>query len=370
MRGVLVNLHGDDHRARRRVENRLFRADVLAHYERELFPAVIEETLGTHLAAGRAELVSLGHQLMMNLAALNTGVDRRERTREETERLYGQMMKFIEGATAVHSTKDPATLSEEVGLALSAFEAEFLQPSITSRTEAIAAWRAGRLQEDALPCDVLTVLLRAEDLQLERHTLVREIAFFLLSGAHTSATAFTRCIDNMLSWCEQHPEGAARARRDRAFVRRCAQETVRLSPSSPIAMRRALADLTLRSGRVVPAGSTVVIDLVGVNTDPAVFGDDAACFDPLRQLPEGVPPHGLSFGHGMHACIGQELALGALGPDDARLGLVSQAVQSMFLQKVRRDSANPPVRDSGTARPYWAAYPVLLDASGPEERYL
>ena len=42
---MLVNLHGDEHRSRRRLENRLFRGETFVHYERDLFPQVIEETL-------------------------------------------------------------------------------------------------------------------------------------------------------------------------------------------------------------------------------------------------------------------------------------------------------------------------------------
>jgi hypothetical protein len=57
MSDVLVNLHGDAHRNRRRLENRLFRRDTFMFYERELFPAIIAETLAPHLAAGRSELV-------------------------------------------------------------------------------------------------------------------------------------------------------------------------------------------------------------------------------------------------------------------------------------------------------------------------
>ena len=41
MADVLVNLHADDHRSRRRLENRLFRRETLVHYERDLFPSVI-----------------------------------------------------------------------------------------------------------------------------------------------------------------------------------------------------------------------------------------------------------------------------------------------------------------------------------------
>lgn len=76
MADVLINLHGAEHRNRRRQENRLFRRDTFWHYEQDLFPAIFEETLAPHLAAGRTELVRFGHQLMMNLAALTAGVDR------------------------------------------------------------------------------------------------------------------------------------------------------------------------------------------------------------------------------------------------------------------------------------------------------
>ena len=78
MGDVLVNLHGDEHRARRRLENRLFRRDTFFHYERDLFPEIIEKTVKPYIADGKAELVDFGHQMMMNLAALTAGVDRPE----------------------------------------------------------------------------------------------------------------------------------------------------------------------------------------------------------------------------------------------------------------------------------------------------
>ncbi|HLI16245.1 MAG TPA: cytochrome P450 [Acidimicrobiales bacterium] len=364
MAGVLVNLHGEEHRSRRRLENRLFRRDTLAHFERDLFPAVIDETLAPHVAAGRAELVSLGHQLMMNLAALNAGVDRQEGTAAETHRLYGYMMKFIEGATLAHATGDRARISDEIRAALDAFEAEFLAPSIARRAAALEQVARGELAEEALPRDVLTILLRHRDeLGLTPDTLAREIAFFLLAGAHTSATAFTRALHHLFEWAKRHPEDAEAVRSDRLFVQRCVHETVRLHPSSPIGARRALEDVVLQDGTVLPRGALVVIDLVAVNRDPAVYGPDAAEFNPRRPLADGVAPYGLSFGHGMHACIGQELAAGFVSEDtgaDHLYGLVTEAVMAAFERNVRPDPANPPVVDSRTARPYWASYPVLL----------
>ena len=366
MNGVLVNLHGDEHRSRRRLENRLFRRDVLEHYEHERFPPIIDATLAPHVAAGRSELVTLSHQLMMNLAAFNAGVDRPSGTAAETHRLYAQMMKFIEGATIAHSTRDRAVVNAEVAEAMGAFRQEFLEPSIERRRVALdAAARSG--DEQDLPKDVLTVLLRnVDDLHLPDDVVLREIAFFLLAGAHTSATAFTRSLDNIFRWIATHPEDEDRLRADRLFVQRCVHETVRLNPSSPVAQRWARADVARKDGSVIPEGAKVVVDLLTVNRDVSIFGDDAADFNPYRVIRrDDVGPFGLSFGHGMHHCIGQELAAGVLmGEGDEveghLFGLATIAVQAMIDRGARPDLADAPVVDTATSRPYWSRYPVVF----------
>src|SRR5581483_9134390 len=281
MGDVLVNLHGDEHRARRRLENRLFRRDIFTHYENDLFPAIIDQTLEPWVEAGAAELVTLSHEMMMNLAALISGVARPRRTTEESLHLYRYLMKFIEGATLAHSTRDRAEVSAEVLAALEAWDGEFLTPSIALRRAALDRLAAGTIGEGELPKDVLTVLLRNQDnLHLPHEVLRREIAFFLLAGAHTSATAFTRSIDRIFAWLAAHPEDSARVRADRMFVQRCVHETIRLNPSSPVGMRWAEAEIPLGDGRTARPGDKVVIDLMAVNRDPAVFGADGGEFNP------------------------------------------------------------------------------------------
>lgn len=161
-----------------------------------------------------------------------------------------------------------------------------------------------------------------------------------------------------------HPQRAADAA-DPLFVQRAVHETVRLNPSSPTGVRRALAPVTLRSGVEIPAGATVVIDLMAVNRDRELFGPAADRFDPDRVPPPGVAPFGLGFAAGMHVCIGQDLAAGVVagpGTDPHRhlFGLVAGAVMQMFAAGVRRDPDRPPERDAATARPYWGNCPVLL----------
>jgi cytochrome P450 len=359
MGDVLVNLHGEEHRNRRRLENRLFRRDTLERYEHELFPDVIGATLAPHAEAGHSETVKLGHEMMMNLAALTAGIDRPKGTPEETFHLYDYLMRFIEGATLAHYTGDIDAKRAEVARKLDEFDAEFLTPSIARRRAMIEAG-------EEPPADILTVLLQnREQLDLPHEVVLREVSFYLLAGAHTSATAFTRTLHRIFMWIADHPTDRERAQADPVFVQRCLHETIRLEPSSPVAMRWALEDVRLRTGTLIPQGAKAIIDLMAVNRDVDVFGADAAEFDPHRDLPDGVMPWGLSFGSGMHACIGSELAGGLVFADGedrtAHLhGLVPQAVVAMLQAGARPDPEQPAVMDTTTERPYWGSYPVLF----------
>jgi cytochrome P450 len=130
-------------------------------------------------------------------------------------------------------------------------------------------------------------------------------------------------------------------------------------------MRWAIEDLELRDGRRVSAGDKVVIDLMAANRDPAAFGAGADRFDPHRVPASGVAPWGLSFGLGMHACIGQELAAGTDAAvtregEEHLHGLVPVAVSAVLAAGARPDPGDPARLDPESARGYWAAYPVLL----------
>jgi cytochrome P450 len=57
-------------------------------------------------------------------------------------------------------------------------------------------------------------------------------------------------------------------------------------------------------GHPLRAGDVVIASLSGANRDPASAGTDAETFDPARAPSSGH----LAFGHGIHRCIGAELA--------------------------------------------------------------
>ncbi|MBT96030.1 MAG: cytochrome P450 [Acidimicrobiaceae bacterium] len=366
MEDVVVNLHGDEHRQRRRLENRLFRRDTFYEYERDMFPSIIQETVDPYLKDGKAELVDFGHQLMMNLAAVTAGVDRPLGTYEETSRLYDYLTTFIEGATLGHYIGDVETKRAEIEKKLEAFDKEFLEPGIAYRNELLKKFGRGEIPEEDLPRDVLQVLLRNQDkVPMTRESLRREIAFYLLAGAHTSATALTRVVHNIFKWLEDHPDDEEKAYNDKIFLQKATHETIRLQPSSPTAARWALEDIGLRSGIEIIKGDKVVIDLETVNRDKNSYGEDAEEFNPNRELESGITPWGLSFGQGMHACIGQDLAAGLVfdtnsTEDDHLFGLVPVAVQTLFLNGCKPDPSNPPEMDDSTTRPYFGKYPVLF----------
>jgi hypothetical protein len=142
-------------------------------------------------------------------------------------------------------------------------------------------------------------------------------------------------------------------------------ESLRLHPASPVSLRHALADVTLRSGTVIPAGSMVSISLLDANRDPAVFGERPDEFDPFRVLADGATPWGLSFGHGLHACLGQELAggvepapAGADALEQHLLGSIAVMAGIVLAAGAVPDPDDPPVLDTSTTRQVFSRYAV------------
>ena len=54
---VLVTLHGEEHRARRLLEMRIFKKDFFHYYEKQVLPAVVVRTLARVLPSGRTCLL-------------------------------------------------------------------------------------------------------------------------------------------------------------------------------------------------------------------------------------------------------------------------------------------------------------------------
>ena len=359
MADALITLHGAAHTRRRVVEFGVFERDYFRHYERDVFPRTMTPVIDAALATGRADLVELGYRITMNLTADFAGIDRPIGDAGETETLLGLVRTFSEGATLVHSTRNPADVNAEVAAAMTRFDDQFLQPSIARRQALVLA------DADTRPRDVLTTLLRhADKVDLTPDALRREIAFYLQAGAHSTANSVTHAIHEIFGWLVANETDPLDLVTDPLTLQRLVHESLRLHPASPVAWRKAMSDTTV-AGRSVARDERIVVHIQRANRDPAVFGTDAEEFVPGRSLPADVRPYGLTFGGGTHACLGRELDGGALPdggtrPNDHAFGIVTLVVRTLLAHGVAADPDRPPTPDANTARSNWGRYPVVF----------
>ncbi len=367
MDDTLISLHGKDHHKRRVTEFAVFGRGFFRYYERELFPPTLEQTLAPYLEAGRADLVEFGYRVTMNLTADFAGIDRPRQDVAETEQLLRMVKCFSEGATLVHSTRDHEEVRAEVRDALEEFDEVFLEPSRARRMAIVEAVEAGQRDEEDLPRDVITILLKnREKLALPDDVFRREVAFYLQAGAHSTANSTTHAMHEILTWCAENPGERERLESDITFLQRCVHESLRLHPASPVAWRRATCPAQLRTHGSLDEGDQVVIDLSAANRDPAVFGGDADRFNPNRKLEPATWPFGLTFGYGAHACMGRDLDGGVVPRDGApiekrQLGIVALLINELLQHGASWDPDNAPQPDTSTERNNWAKYPIVFD---------
>ena len=372
MERVLLTLHGDAHTCRRAIEWKLFRRDFARFYEREIYPNTLNQTLAPYLASGHLDLPEFGFRVNINLSADIAGIDRPEGSATETDALVAYTRKFSEGATLFHSTRNKDTVRDEVGAALDAFKQQFFEPSRARREQILQRIGTGDLSEDDAPRDILTVLLanRLEQ-DLDDDMILREVAFFMQAGSHSSANALTHTFHELYQWCLSHPEDRERLQTDDLFLQRCVHESLRLHPASPVAWRTAGEAFTLPDGTDLAEGESVVIDLMSANLETTLFGDDAAAFNPHREVAPRIPPFGLTFGIGIHTCFGRDIAGGLGNASEPRqsphIGTLSNLLKNLLSHNARPNSALHAELDDGTERPNWGTYPLLIGATAREE---
>ncbi|MYW97893.1 cytochrome P450 [Amycolatopsis rubida] len=143
--------------------------------------------------------------------------------------------------------------------------------------------------------DILSDLARDEDLSVEELT---GMAFLLLLAGHETTA-------NMLSLGAfallEHPAQLAELRTDPTLFANAVEELMRYLSVADIFYRYATEDVEL-GGETIPAGSTVVVSLLAANRDPDHF-ENPDTIDPHRKVRGQV-----AFGHGIHQCLGQQLA--------------------------------------------------------------
>lgn len=118
--------------------------------------------------------------------------------------------------------------------------------------------------------------------------------------------AGTETVGRLLGWAclllDEHPDQRAAVAADLGLVPRVVEEILRYEGPSPVQARLTTRPVTLH-GVTIPARSKVLLLTSSAGRDERKYGADAGRFDIHRE-----PEHHVSFGYGVHFCLGASLA--------------------------------------------------------------
>jgi cytochrome P450 len=280
--GMFVGMDPPRHRKLRTLVSQAFTPRTVAGLEPRI-RAITSDLLDAFAGASRVDLIgALAYPLPILVISDLLGIPAADR---------GLFEKWARVLFSGDQVSESATMAE--------IEAVLAQiaPTIREMNEYILAHiRHHRAHpDDSLTSKLVAVELDGE--RLENQEIVGFVALLLVAG-HITTTAL---VGNAAVLLDRHPEAADALRADPARLPPALEEVLRCLPPFNELGRRTTAEVTL-GGRVIPADSIIMANLASANRDPAQFTGPEA-FD-IGRSPN---PH-LSFGHGIHFCIGAPLA--------------------------------------------------------------
>jgi cytochrome P450 len=160
-------------------------------------------------------------------------------------------------------------------------------------------WRAEHPSDD-LMTELLNVEFEDETGTRRRLTRTEVLVYTSMIAAAGNETT-TRLIGWTGKILAEHPDQRRQVARDRTLVPKAIEEILRYEAPSPIQSRYVAKDVE-HYGRRVPEGSVMVLLNGSANRDERRFADGDR-FDIHREI-----GHHLSFGYGLHFCLGAALA--------------------------------------------------------------
>ena len=187
--------------------------------------------------------------------------------------------------------------------------ARLLEPTFTSRERAVAMEAGDALDEYFVPIirdrradpadDIVSALARAEEEgdALTEREMLNMLRLLLVAGNETT----TNLIGNGMLALLRNPDELQRLREDPGLIPGAVEELLRFDSPVQTDFRGALEDCEV-NGSPVRRGENIVLLIGSANRDPAVFEDP----DRL-DIGRSESSH-ISFGRGIHHCIGAPLA--------------------------------------------------------------
>ncbi|WP_165986390.1 cytochrome P450 [Streptomyces sp. YIM 98790] len=147
--------------------------------------------------------------------------------------------------------------------------------------------------------DLLTAMVGAHDRgELTMSELLALGLALLMAGYETTVAQIGLSVLFLLSEADGWPGLVRRPDRLPAV----AEELLRLTPSTPVSFSRVALETVPLGSVTVRAGEAVLVSLLHGNRDGGAFPD------PARLAPDGHDAMHLTFGHGLHRCVGAPLA--------------------------------------------------------------
>jgi cytochrome P450 len=149
--------------------------------------------------------------------------------------------------------------------------------------------------------DLITQLVQAEEAgdKLTNEELTANIILLFGAGHETTVNL----IGNGLLALHRNPDQLALLKAHPELISNAIEEFLRYDSSVQLSGRVALEDIEDLGGKKIPKGESVLCLLGSANHDPAVYPDRPDSLDLTRP---NVRP--LSFGGGIHHCLGAQLA--------------------------------------------------------------
>jgi hypothetical protein len=320
--GMLLIADEPAHRRQRSIANKAFTPRMVKRYEPEI-EKVAAELVDRIRPRGRCDLVTeFAAPMTIRVVARLIGVGQ-ERVNDFYR--WGNDTISVFGADDAGIQRAFASMLE--------FH-EYMMSLITPRREALE-------RGEPIPDDVLSAMISAEHegWRLNDVELLMGCQQFMTAGFETAMTTLASAVHLLCT----HPEQRRLVEEEPGLIELAVEETLRFTSPLEGICRTALHDTEV-GGVPIPAGAKVRLMLASAGRDAEQY-DRADEFDILRDRTE-LRRH-LSFGVGIHTCIGAALARAEL-----RIALTTllSALPGLRLDPDEEPTRNPALLVSGFNR--------------------
>ncbi|HMG27109.1 MAG TPA: cytochrome P450 [Acidimicrobiia bacterium] len=274
----ILNVDPPDHTRLRRLVSKAF-TPKMVHGLRPRIQELVDDALDTMAARGEADVIGdLAFPLPFTVISEMLGMPGGNR---DEVRCWSHTLT---------KTLDPILTPEEVQAALVAAD------NMQGHVQDVLAWKREHPADD-----LLTGLLAAEDEgdRLSELELLDQVLLLYVAGHETTVNL----IGNATLALLRHPDQLARLRSDPELDAGAVEELLRYDSPVQFSRRITTADLEV-DGVAVPAGTFMLTCLGSANHDEARWGPTAEQLDLTRA---DAGQH-MSFGNGIHHCLGSSLA--------------------------------------------------------------